>query len=136
MKTKYLVISLIAVALPLAGLIAEDTGNKQTPQKEEQNSSSKGKDEMACKSSSQQDAELDQLVADMNSASADKKLDAIAAVVNKLVEQRKATHEQMAKMMSGDEKTGMHMCQMMMGMDMKSDEEKQNGDQHSHHHSD
>jgi hypothetical protein len=136
MKIKYLAISLIVVALPLAGLIAEDTGNKQTAQKEEQNSSMTGKDQMMCESSKQQDAELDQLVADMNSAAADKKLDAIAAVVNKLVEQRKASHEQMTKMMSADEKTGMHMCQMMMGMDMKSDDEKQNGDEHSHHHSD
>jgi hypothetical protein len=136
MKTKYLVISLVAAALPLAGLIAEDTGNQQAAQKQEQNSSTTGKDQMECKSWNQQDAELDQLVADMNSASADKKLDAIAAVVTKLVEQRKATHEQMAKMMSSDENNGMHMCQMMMGMDMKSDEEKQNGEEHSHHHSD
>ena len=136
MKTKYLVISLIAVALPLAGLIAEDTGNKQTAQRQEQNSSTTGKDQMACKSFSQQDAELDKLVADMNSAPVDKKLDAIAAVLTKLVEQRKATHEQIANMMSADEKTGMHMCQMMMGMDMKSDQGKQNGEEHSHHHSD
>jgi hypothetical protein len=136
MKTKYLVISLIVAALPLAGLAAEDTGNKQTGQKEEQNSGAAGKDQMMCESFSQQDAELDKLVADMNSAPADKKLDAIAAVVTKIVEQRKATHEQMTKMMSADEKTGMHMCQMMMGMDMKSDDEKQNGDEHSHHHSD
>jgi hypothetical protein len=42
-----------------------------------------------------QDAELDKLVAEMNSPSADKKLDAVAAVVAKLVEQRKALHEQM-----------------------------------------
>jgi formate dehydrogenase maturation protein FdhE len=136
MKTKYIVISLIAAALPIAGLIAEDTGNKQTTQKQEQNSSTTGKDQMVCKSFGRQDAELDQLVADMNSASPDKKLDAIAAVVAKLVEQRKATHEQMAKMMSADEKTGMHMCQMMMGMNMKGDEQKQNGGEHSHHHSD
>jgi hypothetical protein len=34
------------------------------------------------------DAELDKLVADMNSAPSDKKSDAIAAVVTKLVEQR------------------------------------------------
>ena len=62
-----------------------------------------------------QDAELDKLVAEMNSASADKKLDAVAAVVTKLVEQRKAMHEQMQK---------------MMGMDMSDD----HGGEHSHHH--
>jgi hypothetical protein len=136
MKMKYLMISLTALALPLARLSAEDTGNKQTTQNQEQNSSTTEKDQMTCKSWGQQDAELDQLVADMNSAPADKKLDAVAAVLTKLVEQRKATHEQMAKMMSADEKTGMHMCEMMTGMDMKSDEEKQKGEEYSHHHSD
>jgi hypothetical protein len=77
-----------------------------------------------------QDAELDKLVAEMNSASADKKLDAVAAVVTKLVEQRKAMHEQMQKMMSANEKDGMGMCRMMMGMDMSGD----HSGEHSHHH--
>ncbi len=45
-----------------------------------------------------QDAELDKLVAAMNSATGEKKVDAIAAVVNKLVEQRKAMHEKMGAM--------------------------------------
>ena len=134
MKTRYLVIPLIAVALPIAGLIAQDSGNKETTQKEEQNAGPAGKDQMMCKSWSQQDAELDQLVAEMNSASSDKKLDAVAAVVAKLVEQRKATHEQMTKMMSADEKTGMNMCRMMAGMDMKGDGQNKNGDEHQHHH--
>ena len=57
----------------------------------------------------------------MNSAPADKKLDTIVAVLNKLVEQRKAMHEQMQKMMSGNDKQGMGMCRMMMGMDMGGD---------------
>jgi hypothetical protein len=57
-----------------------------------------------------QDAELDKLVAEMNSAPSEKKADAIVAVVNKLVEQRKARHEQMQKMMG-----------MMMGMKMDDD---------------
>ena len=77
-----------------------------------------------------QDAELDELVAEMNSASAGKKLDAVAVVVTKLVEQRKAMHEQMQKMMSANDKEGMGMCRMMMGMDMGDD----HGSQHSHHH--
>ncbi len=63
--------------------------------------------------SKDQDAELDKLVAEMNSASTDKKLDAIAAVLTKLVEQRKAMHEQMQKMMSANDKEGMGMCRMM-----------------------
>ena len=64
----------------------------------------------------EQDAELDKLVAEMNSAPADKKLDAVAALLTKLVEQRKTMHEQMQKMMSADEKEAMAMCRMMMGM--------------------
>jgi hypothetical protein len=56
----------------------------------------------------EQDAELDELVAEMNSASAGKKLDAVAVVVTKLVEQRKAMHEQMQKMISANEKEGSH----------------------------
>jgi fatty acid-binding protein DegV len=42
----------------------------------------------------------------VDSASADKKLDAVAAVVTKLVEQRKAMHEQIQKMISANEKEG------------------------------
>jgi hypothetical protein len=132
MKTRYLVIPLIAAALPMAALIAQDSGKKETTQKEEQNVSTPGKDQMMRKSWSQQDAELDQLVAEMNSASSDKKLDAIAAVVAKLVEQRKATHEQMTKMMCSDEKTGMNMCRMMAGMDMKGDGQNESGNEHHH----
>ena len=127
-------IPLIAAALPIAALIAQDSGKNEATQKEEQNVSATGKDQMMCKSWSQQDAELDQLVAEMNSASSDKKLDAIGAVVAKLVEQQKATHEQMTKMMRTDEKTGMNMCRMMAGMDMKSDDQNKNGDEHQHHH--
>ena len=74
----------------------------------------------------EQDAELDKLVAEMNNAPADKKLDAVAAVLTKLVEQRKAMHGQMQKMMAVNEK-GMGMCRMMMGMDKE-------GDDHSKHH--
>jgi hypothetical protein len=58
-----------------------------------------------------QDAELDKLVSEMNTAMGDKKVDAIAAVVNKLVEQRKAMHQQMAEM---HEKRGAGRRMMMM----------------------
>ena len=73
-----------------------------------------------------QDAELDKLVVEMNNAPTDKKLDAVAAGVAKLVEQRKALHEQMGKMMSANDKEGMGMCRMMMGCG-------QDGE-HAHHH--
>ena len=77
----------------------------------------------------EQDAELDKLVAEMNSAPADKRLDAVAAVLTKLVEQRKAMHEHMQKMMSAKPKDAMGMCRMM-GMDNGSDQ----GGEQSHHH--
>ena len=51
-----------------------------------------------------QDAEFDKLVAEMNGAANDRKIDAVAAVVTKLVEQRKAMHGQMQNMMSANEK--------------------------------
>ena len=43
------------------------------------------------------DAELDKLVSEMNAATGQKKVDAMAAVLNKLVEQRKAMEQQMEK---------------------------------------
>ena len=42
----------------------------------------------------------------------------------------KAMHEQMQKMMSANEKEGMGMCRMMMGMDMG---DEHGGKQSNHH---
>ncbi len=136
MKTTHLLATLVAATLPLVAITAQDSSKTEaTGQQQEQNSKTmemkdimdKGQMMSNCKD---QDAELDKLVAEMNSATADKKLDAVAAVVAKLVEQRKAMHEQMQKMMAADDKEGMGMCRMMMGMDMSGD----NGGKHSHHH--
>jgi len=85
-----------------------------------------------------QDAQLNAQVAEMNSAPTDKKLDLIAAVVTRMVEQRSAMHEQMGKMHEGmmahmmqhmrmgDE--SMSQCPMMKGMKgmkgMKSSDDK------------
>jgi hypothetical protein len=85
----------------------------------------------------EQDAELDKLVAEMNSASADKKVDAIAAVLTKLVEQRKAMHEQMQTMMAENVKSQMNMCRMMMGMmgmKMGGDQGNKGDTDHTKHH--
>src|SRR6516165_10996198 len=86
-----------------------------------------------------QQAELDKLVADMNSAPSDKKVDAIAAVVTKLVEQRKAMHERMQKMMTEGRQEMMKMGRMMMMMRMMDrmtggDQESQGESEHSQHH--
>lgn len=85
-----------------------------------------------------QDAELTAAVATMNSAAPDKKLDLVAALVTRLVEQRTAMHAKKAKM---EEKMMQHMmghmemgkeamskCPMMKDMDEKSD------DDHAEHH--
>ena len=136
MKTTYLLVISIAAALPLAAIIAEDAGKTETTdQKQDQNSEMTGMkrmmgEEQMMSNWKDQDAELDKLVAEMNNASAEKKLDAIAAVVTKLVDQRKAMHEQMQKMMSANEKEGIGMCRMMMGMDMG----EEHGGKYSHHH--
>jgi hypothetical protein len=138
MKTTSLLAIFVAAALPLAAITAEDSSKTEaTDQKQEQGTDMKDMKEMKgmmgkCQMMSNlkdQDADVDKLVAEMNNAPADKKLDTVVAVLNKLVEQRKAMHEQMQKMMSGNDKQGMGMCRMMMGMDMGGDH---SGD-HSHH---
>ena len=125
MKTTHLLATLIAATLPLTAIPAEDTG-ETTDQKQEQSSDTMGMKGKMMSNWKDQDAEVDKLVAEMNAAPADKKLDAVAAVLTKLVEQRKAMHEHMQKMMSANEKEGMGMCRMMMGTDKEGD--------HSQHH--
>ncbi len=140
MKATHILATLVAATLPLAVISAEDSSKTETTdQKQEQSSDTTGMKGMMGKGQmmsnwKDQDAELDKLVAVMNDAPADKKLQAVAAVLTKLVEQRKAMHEQMQKMMSANEKEGMGMCRMMMGMDMKGDHESHGGGEHSHHH--
>ena len=133
MKTTYLIATLAAASLPLAVLVAEDSGKTDTAsQKQEQTSGMMGMKGMMGKGQMmstwrEQDAELDKLVTEMNSATPEKKLDAVAAVLTKLVEQRKAMRDQMQSMMSANEKDGMAMCRMMMGTNTSGQSE------HSHH---
>ena len=134
MKTTHLVATLIAAALPVAAIVAEDSSKTDaTDQKQEQNSDMMGMKGMMGKgqmmsSWKEQDAELDKLVAEMNNAAPEKKLDAVAALVTRLVEQRKAMHERMQNLMSANEREGMAMCWMMMGMNTQGHSE------HSHDH--
>lgn len=68
-----------------------------------------------------QNAELDKLVADMIAATGDKKMDAMAAVVSKMVEQRKAMHEKMSGTHM-DMKDAMECCKQGKGShDMMKD---------------
>ena len=110
------------------GMMGKDTGNMMGM--DMGNMMSKWKE---------QEAELDKLVADMNSAPSDKKVDAIAAVVTKLVEQHKAIRERMQKMMTEDGKDMVKMARMMMMMRMMdkmmgSDQERPGESEHTQHH--
>jgi hypothetical protein len=142
MKTTHVLATLIAATLPLTAVLAEDTAKPAVgDQTKEERSQGMGMmdenksmmmgmkmEQMMSMMSNwkDQDAELGKLVAEMNSAPADKKLDAVAAALTKLVEQRKALHEQMQKMMGSNETDMMKMCGMMMRM-MKA--MKMEGDQ-------
>ena len=155
MKRTHLSVATIAVAIALAPVLAEDTTKPEaSDQTQEQNDCCKGmmgKEkgnmtgmDMGNKMSKwkEQEAELDKLVADMNSAPSDKKVDAIAAVVTKLVEQHKAMRERMQKMMTEGGKDMMKMGRMMMMMrmmrmmdrEMGSDQESPGESEHSQHH--
>ena len=142
---------MIAVAIALTPVLAEDTTKPEATDqtKEQKDTGMMGKDmgnmmgmmgmgDMMSNWKDQQ-AELDKLVADMNSAPSDKKVDAIAAVVTKLVEQHKAMHERMQKMMTEGRQEMMKMGRMMMMMRMMDmmmggDKESQGESEHSQHH--
>ena len=96
MKRTHLLATTIAAAIALAPVLAEDTTKPEATDqtKEQKDTGMMGKDmgnmmgmmgmgDMMSNWKDQQ-AELDKLVADMNSAPSDKKVDAIAAVVTKL----------------------------------------------------
>jgi hypothetical protein len=119
--------AITAAAIPLVAVFAEDAATPSpTPTEQTKEENSSCMDMMGMNEGTmmamgnmmsnwkEQDAELDKLVASMNSASSDKKLDAIAAVVAKLVEQRKAMHEGMQKMMATEGSEMMKMGRMMM----------------------
>jgi hypothetical protein len=142
MKTIHLLAAIVAATLPFAIISAEDTAKTEAAdQKNQEDSNQMGMMDMnkgqMMSSWKDQDAELDKLVAEMNTASADKKVDAIAAVLTKLVEQRKAMHEQMQTMMAENVKAQMNMCRMMMGMmgmKMGADQGNKEDTDHAKHH--
>ena len=149
-RTHRLAAVAIAATIPFSAVLAEDTTKPeptdQTKQQKDCCTGMMGKDmgmmgmDMGNMMSKfkDQEAELDKLVSDMNSAPSDKKVDAIAAVVTKLVEQHKAVHERMQKMMTEGAKEMMKMGRMMMMMRMMrmmdSDQESQGESEHSQHH--
>jgi hypothetical protein len=157
MKRTHLLAAVIATAIPFATVLAEDTtkpdATDQTKQQKnccmgmmgskDMGNMMGGKDMGNMMSKwEDQEAELDKLVAEMNSAPSDKKVDAIAAVVTKLVEQHKAIHERIQKMMTEGGKDMIRMGRMMMMMRMMrmmdrmmgSDQESQGESEHAQHH--
>ena len=123
MKPKYILSLVIAAALSAAVLIAQVP--PAGPMKGMIQGDKSRMTEMHQKMEAEmkaQDAELDRLVAEMSAATGDRKVDAVAAVVAKLVEQRKAMHSQMSGM-HGDMMDAMECCKSgkgMMGHDMMS----------------
>src|SRR6516165_11398303 len=155
MKRTRLLAAMIAASIALAPVLAEDTTKPEAAdQTQEQKDCCKGMMGMmgrekgnmmgmdmgnVMSNQKDQEAELDKLVADMNSVPSDKKVDAIAAVVTKLVEQHKAMRERMQKMMTEGGKDMMKMGRMMMMMRMMDmmthgDKENQEEGEHSQHH--
>jgi hypothetical protein len=92
MKSTRILAIIVATALPGAVLLAQGDHGKMGDMSEMHQ-----KMETAMKA---QDAELDKLVSEMNAAAGDKKAEAMAALLSKIVEQRKTMHGNMA---------GMHM---------------------------
>lgn len=88
-----------------------------------------------------QDTQLSQMVAQLNGASRDQKIDLMADILTKMVEQRKATHERMETMqarmmqhMMGHMQMGkdsMMQCPMMKGMDSSEESSKAHPEHHS-----
>lgn len=109
MKSTRILAIIVAAALPGAVLLAQGG----PPMKEHHAKMSEMHQKMEAEMKAQ-DAELDKLVADMNAATGGKKVDAIAAVVSKMVEQRKTMHEKMAGMHM-DMEGGMMKHHMMKG---------------------
>lgn len=94
-KSTYLSAMIIAAILPASALLAQEEHGEMGDMMKGDHAAMEQKMEAQMKS---QDAELDKLVARMNSATGEKKVDAVAAVVNKLIEDRKMMHAQMAGM--------------------------------------
>jgi hypothetical protein len=134
MKMRRSFLILLTAALPILATMGEDTSKTETTNSQTtsnaQDKTSAGKDQMTCKSSTTT-TDLDKLIADMNGATADKKVDAIAAAVTKLAQELK-TQQQNETKATTSENSGMDMYKMMMGMDMKDGGDNKEGG-HEHH---
>ncbi len=95
MKTPITLAVAIAVTLARGTLFAQDLGGMQGMDKRKHREMMPMHENMMEKQKAQ-DAEIEKLLAEMKGATGDKRVDAMEAVLNKLVEQRKAMHAEMA----------------------------------------
>jgi len=95
MKTKLILPIVIAAALQSATLFAQDPGAMESMDKQKHRRVMPVHEKMM-EEQKAQDAEIDKLLAEMNAATGEKRVDAIVAVLNKLVEQRKIMNGKMA----------------------------------------
>jgi ElaB/YqjD/DUF883 family membrane-anchored ribosome-binding protein len=117
MKSTHILAIIVAAALPGAVLLAQEHG-KMGDMHPANMSEMHQKMEAEMKA---EDAELDKLVSEMNTATGEKKAAAMAALLSKIVEQRKTMHEKMGDMHS-DMKGAMDCCKQGMGShDMMKD---------------
>ena len=109
MKSTSILAIIVAAALPGGLLLAQgEHGKMGDMMKEHPANMSEMHQKMEAEMKAQ-DAELDKLVSEMNSATGEKKAEAMATLLSKIVEQRKTMHEKMAGMHM-DMKAAMDCC--------------------------
>lgn len=94
MRTRLALAAVLALVLTFASGMAQ--GTAQQPQANMPDMMKMHEQMMA--EMKAEDARLDALVRDMNAATGNARIDAMAAVLNELLQQRKAMHERMGKM--------------------------------------
>ena len=95
MKTSSALAIAIVAAFQSARLLAQEPGGMQGMNQQKHHEIMPIHAEIMEKQKAQ-DVEIDKLLADMNSATGEKRIDAIVALLNKLVEQRKTMNAEIA----------------------------------------
>lgn len=94
-KTRGAVVTVLVLALQIVVASAQDSRGMQGMDQQKHRALMPVHAKLIEKQKAQ-DAEIEKLLAEMNSATGEKRIDAIVAVINKLVEQRKVMHAEMA----------------------------------------
>jgi hypothetical protein len=88
--------TIISIAFSAATLLAVPLRAEEPKKKEEVSCMKSGEDKMKAEA-----AEIDKLVDEMNASTGGKKIEAMAAIINKLVQKHKEMHAKMGGMMMG-----------------------------------